>query len=79
MDRQRQKPTRIRLKPGERWLSPDRTESAVITCISSSLAWGHDEEVRIHFLWQVGDHGATAILLLEEFAKAFPVRADAAP
>jgi len=78
MDELHQKPARIQLRPGERWLSADG-ESAVITSIDSSLRWGADEVIRIRFIWLRGDQSAVATLPLAEFRRRFPISGDLPP
>jgi hypothetical protein len=73
-----QKPARILVTAGERWLSADGTESAVILAITSRLLWGSEEEVRVHFDWQSGDERIAASLLLADFLERFPVSGDQA-
>lgn len=76
MDRRRHKPARVQVKAGEKWLSADLQETAIVTSVYSAT----DDlisTVQVRFLYvpRVGS-SASAELEQGEFRMRFPIRGD---
>lgn len=71
---------RVRYRPGERWVSRDRREEAVVTNVYRVSERHVDSPVRVRFLYipRVGS-SATAELDQSDFRRRFPIRGDGSP
>lgn len=77
MSRERHRPERITVRPGQKWATPDRSITAIVTSIHQVTEWAKPDVTTVAYLRYEGGKEATLERTSQEaFVASFTVQVD---